>query len=312
MTHTRAYVLVIAIVLVGCNKKEDPKNQADPAPATTTPDAAKVAAPTTVAVDAAAPLTPTAKTPVAGLTAPAATPASADATSRGDAICQQITKCACDNAANCPSAVQAIAPHAPDTFWSCFEGVAADCGALCTEYAAGEKCYGPVEAQIKASMQKSDPAARGAALCARHTECGCKSETCQADLDSLVMDAPEPFWTCMEEVGATDCAAYCAEYESGTKCYAPHDATIQANKKAREDQQYRYSCWTTGVYEVCDGTYCTSYPSESMGAGPTEDEAALDANQRCSNHITQMVIINNMNSRASWKQNCTVSRCQKN
>lgn len=310
MRHT--WLVVIALVLAGCSKSEDRKKEepkADPKVAAVDGGAAKQDPPPATGPDASMLLAEIKKTPVRGLMAPTA---STDAVSRGAAICDKANGCGCQNAGQCSSIVQSIAPHTPAEFWSCMEGVAGDCSALCTEYEQGTQCYAPHAAAIQASMNKANPAARGAALCARAKECGCTNpDACQGAVDVLVMDAPEPFWTCMEEVAA-DCTGFCAEYDSGAKCYTPHDATIKANKEARELEQYRFSCWTTGVYEVCDGTYCRDVVHDSMGAGPTEMDAQLDANGRCSNHITSMIITNNINGRAGWKRSCEITRCQRN
>ncbi len=301
----------IALLCFACSKSDKKNTDEDPKP----PDKVAVAvdagpkAPGPVGPDASMLVTPLKPTPVRGLIEPTA---SADVVTRGNAVCQKAQQCGCQGADQCGGIVQSIAPHAPGEFWSCMEQVAGDCTALCTEFTGGTTCYAPHAAAIQASMTKANPAARGAALCKRVAECACAdTDKCQGAVDALVMDTPEPFWTCMEEA-ATDCTGLCTEYKDGARCYAPHEATIKANRQARENEQYRYSCWTTGVYEVCDGTYCRDQVHDSMGAGPTEMDAQLDANQRCSNHITNMIISNNINGHAGWKQSCQITRCQKN
>ena len=71
------------------------------------------------------------------------------------------------------------------------------------------------------------------------------------------------------------------------------------------------ACLAQGVYTVCvdQGGWesCEDRASEGLGEGP---DAAADALAMCSDHMAQMVVINNMGGRASIKVSCQIARCE--
>jgi hypothetical protein len=69
-------------------------------------------------------------------------------------------------------------------------------------------------------------------------------------------------------------------------------------------------CTAEGVYTVCDGSSCDDHLSTSMGAGATDADAGYEAVAQCTSHMLNMVVIQQMNYRASVKQSCGVTRCQ--
>jgi hypothetical protein len=68
-------------------------------------------------------------------------------------------------------------------------------------------------------------------------------------------------------------------------------------------------CTAEGVYTVCEDGYCRDRSADSMGAGASDADARQEALSQCGSHMTNMVIISQINGRASVKQSCQVTGC---
>jgi hypothetical protein len=137
-------------------------------------------------------------------------------------------------------------------------------------------------------------------LCERAAACNCLPADCQKQLAQVDnMD-----WAvCV--AGAT-CEEACDDDQLVPRinaCTEKHGGPVLPN----------FVCDASGSYEVCsrsDGI-CRVYPVTNMGMGVTELAAGVDASGRCSTHMTNMIISNNMNHEAHVKQSCRATSCKR-
>lgn len=74
-----------------------------------------------------------------------------------------------------------------------------------------------------------------------------------------------------------------------------------------------YLCYAQGVYETCSDSsgFCSDKTAQGAGTGATESEAGLAAQQDCTTHMLNMVIIGNYpGGSASIKYDCAVTQCE--
>jgi hypothetical protein len=63
-------------------------------------------------------------------------------------------------------------------------------------------------------------------------------------------------------------------------------------------------------FEICDGAVCTTKVVDGFGLGGTEPEARAKAEKNCADFMTTLIILNNINSRASVGVPCRVTSCR--
>jgi hypothetical protein len=69
-------------------------------------------------------------------------------------------------------------------------------------------------------------------------------------------------------------------------------------------------CRAQGIYQVCDGAYCSDRLADSMGAAARRDEAEYNAVATCTSHMMSAIAIQSINNRAASKQSCRIVSCQ--
>ena len=70
-------------------------------------------------------------------------------------------------------------------------------------------------------------------------------------------------------------------------------------------------CNAEGVWESCARGFCTPRHEWGMGVGPNEHSARILAEANCSQHMTNLMIIDNLNNQARVRDACRSTTCRR-
>lgn len=187
-------------------------------------------------------------------------PAALQLRARAAKLCARAKECACKTADQCAAQLQPIQDDIPEAMWSCFEGLAADCSALCDD-ARGQQCLQASASELQQNLVRNTPSR----YCSRKQACGCPEPNCETAAAGWATETSSlKVMACISLLECKDTYADLSDPNSVSHqlCYLPVK-NAQGLRAQCDPYQYVGRACTGGTQDCpsCSMTVCCDHPN---------------------------------------------------